>query len=71
MADIFTIKRVNRAVHRKPIPDPPEKTVRFGPRTGRPDAGGGSLPPEPVTGGLVGGFSLLKSEKPEPIGENP
>ena len=33
--------------------------------------GGGSPPPEPVTGGLVGGFSLPKSEKPESICENP
>ena len=33
--------------------------------------GGGSPPPEPVTGRSVAGFSLPKSEKPEPTGENP
>ena len=35
------VSGVIRAVHRKPIPNPPEKTVRSGPSTGRPDAGDG------------------------------
>ena len=35
------VSGVIRAVHRKPIPNPLEKTVRSGPSTGRPDADDG------------------------------
>ena len=35
------VSGVIRAVHRKPIPNPPEKTVRSDPSTGRPNAGDG------------------------------
>ena len=53
--------------HPKKPSDPARKPSDPTPMT----VGGGSPPPEPVTGGLVGGFSLPKSEKPEPTGENP
>ena len=53
--------------HPKKPTDPARKPSDPTPVT----VGGGSLPPEPVTGGSVGGFSLPKSEKPEPTGENP
>ena len=53
--------------HPKKPSDPARKPSDPTPVT----VGGGSPPPEPVTGGSVGGFSLPKSEKPEPTGENP
>ena len=53
--------------HPKKPSDPARKPSDPTPVT----VGGGSPPPEPVTGGSVGGFSLPKSEKPEPTGEIP
>ena len=54
-------------IHPKKPSDPARKPSDPTPVT----VGGGSPPPEPVIGGSVGGFSLPKSEKPEPTGENP
>ena len=53
--------------HPKKPSDPARKPSDPTPVT----VGDGSPPPEPVTGGSVGGFSLPNSEKPEPTGENP
>ena len=53
--------------HPKKPSDPAREPADSTPVT----VGGGSSPPKPVTGGSVGGFSLPKSEKPEPTGENP